>query len=206
MRGTVVEAVVRNRGGGEGATPSGFPATSPGGWGPAAAPARRRRCARTRPSGIEARVDGARGDEAGRRRAGLPAALSHADVPTCRGASRVLGQAQRRAGSGVRPVTRKLPEYEAKRDFRVTPEPAPGAPPGRARSRLRRAQARTRRACNYDVRWRWTARLASWSVPKGPSYDPSIKRLAIQTVGPPDRVRQTSKGGFPTALTARATP
>ncbi len=55
-----------------------------------------------------------------------------------------------------------LAEYRRKRRFAVTPEPA-GA------TRL-----------HYDFRLEWKGVLLSWAVPKGPSLDPSVKRLAVQ--------------------------
>ena len=78
------------------------------------------------------------------------------------------------------PSRRKLPDYEAKRDFSVTSEPAPGtvAPHDKPIFVVHKHDA-TR--LHYDVRIEIDGALASWSVPKGPSYDPSQKRLAIQT-------------------------
>ena len=78
------------------------------------------------------------------------------------------------------PLRRRLPEYEAKRDFAVTNEPAPGAVAPHAQPTFVVHKHDATRL-HYDVRLEMDSALASWSVPKGPSYDPGVKRLAIQT-------------------------
>src|SRR5262247_1376577 len=84
---------------------------------------------------------------------------------------------QRKRGAVSR---RKLPEYEAKRDFKITPEPAPGtAKEGAQPSFVVHKHDATR--LHYDVRLEMDGALASWAVPKGPSYDPAAKRLAVET-------------------------
>jgi bifunctional non-homologous end joining protein LigD len=76
-----------------------------------------------------------------------------------------------------------LTEYRRKRRFDVTAEPAGGKSPRRAKAKKLSYVIQKHRATalHYDFRLEWKGVLLSWAVPKGPSLDPSVKRMAMPT-------------------------
>lgn len=75
-------------------------------------------------------------------------------------------------------MTDKLARYHAKRDFDATPEPR-GAARASREALGYVIQKHAARRLHYDFRLELDGTLKSWAVPKGPSFDPNDKRLAV---------------------------
>ena len=87
-----------------------------------------------------------------------------------------------------------LNKYNAKRDFKKTKEPIGKLSKN---SKLRFAvQHHLARRDHYDFRLEFDGVLLSWAIPKGPSYNPNDKRLAVHVENHPLTYR-TFEGTIP---------
>ncbi|WP_454056544.1 DNA ligase D [Cupriavidus sp. Marseille-Q8015] len=84
------------------------------------------------------------------------------------------------------PIPRPSANSRQKRDFGATPEPSGETARHTGRARRKRVQPLTfvvqkhaARRLHYDFRLELDGTLKSWAIPKGPSYDPADKRMAV---------------------------
>jgi len=73
-----------------------------------------------------------------------------------------------------------LKEYQSKRDFEKTEEPAGSVKPTPPRELVYVIQRHQATHLHYDLRLEMKGVLRSWAIPKGPPLELNVKRLAVQ--------------------------
>ena len=109
-----------------------------------------------------------------RRKTSPTSRLGPASAQAKKSAKRSAARPSRR-----RPASDRLDRYRAKRDFDRTCEPEGAPRRHRATVIASWSNATGHVALHYDVRLEADGVLISWAVPKGPTLDPDVRRLAV---------------------------
>ncbi len=97
---------------------------------------------------------------------------------TKKGVKRAGKTGAKRARTAARATP--LAEYNAKRDFARTAEPTGRVPKARGKTLHFVIQKHAASHLHYDFRLELDGVMKSWAVPKGPSLDPTVRRLAME--------------------------
>jgi len=105
-------------------------------------------------------------------------------------------------------MNKNLDDYNRMRDFSATSEPVAVKPTGRKNARDHALQFCIQKhdasRLHYDFRLELDGALKSWAVPKGPSLDPKVKRLAVHVEDHPLDFTPPLKAASPKVITVRA--